>query len=159
MKIKFSILIATIAAAFTAVLMTGCTSTNPGVTPALVQIAVQTGVAFGVERAPQAIPELRIADNVICAAAAGTNVEPSSIVLNLELAGVVSTNSPEAVIIVNGALALYDTIFAGYGSNWVANTPQLQTYLQAICAGMNAGLPQGAPTLMRSKPLPAHLSK
>lgn len=157
-RTKFSILLAAIATAFGAVLMTGC-SVIPKITPALVQSQVHNVVAFGVEKAPQAIPELRIADNVICAAAAGTNVEPSSIVTNLELAGVISANSPEAVLIANSAIGIYDGIFQSFGSNWVANTTLLQQYLQAVCSGINEGLPPDTTAIARSKPLAPHIRK
>jgi hypothetical protein len=154
---KFSILLATIAAAFVAVLFTGCSTPSP-VAPALVRTVVSTGVAVGLEQSPSARPAVQAAGTVVCAAASTTSVDPAALVLQLEAAGV-NTNS-EAVIIMNGVISLYDGIFQGYGSNWVASTPALETYLQAICAGVNDGLAigTGGPG-MRTKPLPAHMRK
>jgi len=135
--------------------LVGCTSTSP-LAPAFVKGIVTTGVSVGLNQAPSARPEVQAAGTVICAAAATTNVEPSVLVSQLEASGI-GTNA-EAVAIMNGVIGVYDVIFESYGSNWVASTPALELYLQAVCDGVNSGLAIGAPG-MRSKPLPPHIRK
>ncbi len=115
--------------------------------------AVATGVTFGLERDPGAAPYLRAAAPVVCAAAAATNIQPAQIVSALESANLVATNS-SAVLILNASLAIYDTIFESYGSNWVASQPVLQDYLGGVCDGINEGLAT-SPSL-KSKP---HLTR
>lgn len=114
--------------------------------------AVAAGSGFGVEQYPDAIPDLEIARGVICAAANGTNVAPDQVVASLVAAGV---NNPHSKLIVNGSLAIYNTVFAFYGNDYVKNTPTLQLYLGAVCDGLVMGVPP------RPQPPPAlgHLGK
>jgi len=145
------------AAALLATVGSGCktTGSGPSLSPALVQIAVQTGTAFGVEKYPQALPALRVATPVVCSAANGTNIQPAQIVAAIQAAGV-GTNI-EAIVILNGAIAIYDTIFESYGADWLTNRPQLTLYLKAVCDGLTAGLPPQGMATARAKALPPHL--
>jgi hypothetical protein len=124
-------------------ILAGCTSPvgKAVLSPAMVQVAVETGVSFGSSKYPAAVPYLRIADSVICSAADSTNIEPAQIVAAVEAAGVVSATNAEAVLILNGSLAIYETVFDAYGTNWIANQPVLQGYLKSVCDGISAGLP------------------
>lgn len=143
-------------------LLSGCTTTspnNPPLSKALVTIAVSTGVSFGVEQYPEAVPYLRVATPIVCSAAAGTNIQPAEIVQALTKAGI--TNS-HAKLIINSALAIYVTVFDYYGSSWQTNQVQLQGYVQALCDGLNLGLPPDGPNSlidkhMKAKKLPPHL--
>ncbi len=135
------------------IFLVGCGTTNPVVTRSLVTTAVATGVTFGLERDPGAAPYLRAAAPVVCAAAAATNIQPAQIVSALESANLVATNS-SAVLILNASLAIYDTIFESYGSNWVASQPVLQDYLGGVCDGINEGL--ATSPALKSKP---HLTR
>ncbi len=128
----------------------------------MVQIAVETGTAFGVQKAPQAVPYLRVAAPIICAAAAATNIQPAQVVYALESSGLLNSTNVEAVLIANAALAIYDTVFTSFGTNWVANQPALQSYLQAICMGIELGLPSSVampslPPVIVTQQVPPHL--
>jgi len=131
---------------------------------ALFVTTVSTGVAFGVEKYPQATPYLKVAAPIICAAGNSTNVSPADVVAalnNSPAANAIAT--PEGKLILNGALVLYISLFDSYGSDYIKNTPQLQQYLQWTCESIELGLPPAKTTgfaakdVMRLKQLPPHL--
>lgn len=126
----------TVLAAF---LLAGCKTNR--LSPLIVQQGVATGVAYSVLKYPSAVPYLKAATPVVCAAGAGTNISPAAVVASIEgtpLAEQVKT--PEGVLILNSALLLYTGIWESYGSNAVANSDVLKEYLVATCNGMNQGL-------------------
>jgi hypothetical protein len=108
-------------------------------TQAAVTGIVSAGTSFGIAQYPQAVPGVRIGRAVICSAANSTNIQPQQVVDALNTAGV--TNQ-YAMLIVNGSLAVYDTLFASYGAGWVNNQAALKGYLSAVCAGLNQALGQ-----------------
>jgi hypothetical protein len=127
---------------------TGCTFIKSNVTPAVVQQGVATGVIYAVQKYPTAVPYLQAAAPIICMTANGTNFDPAQIVAAIEKSDAGPLKTPEAVLILNGALTLYIGIWDSYGADAVNRSPDLKLYLQATCNGMNAGL-AGAPMLAR----------
>lgn len=122
----------------------GCsTGGNNNLAPSLVRVGVATGVSYGALKYPKSVPGVRIAGEVICSAANGTNLSPASVIEAIHAA---SPNiSPETTLIVNGALVLYIGVWNSYGQSAVNNQPNLKLYLKATCDGINDGLlPQSA---------------
>src|SRR2546423_1751861 len=142
MKIKLTLLAV---CASIALVVTGC-KTTPQTTQAIVQSTVATGVMFGVQKAPDAIPYLRAAAPVICSAANGTNLSPNQVVAALESSQAAALKTPTATLIINGALSLYMVLWDQYGSEYVKNTPLLQSYLVGTCNGITEGLPPTSDT-------------
>lgn len=151
-------------AAALCLLPTGCASSRPGnpaVTKSVVRTAALIGTAVAVADAPQAIPYLRLAAPVFCLAAAGTNTQPAWIVDALETnQAALDLKTPEAVLIFNGALGIYEAIYLEYGAGGVAARPQLRAVLEGLCEGILAGLPppDNAGKSSGLFPLPPHLA-
>lgn len=126
----------------------GCSTVgNNNLAPSLVRVGVATGVAYGVMKYPASAPGVRIAGEVVCSAANGTNLSPASVI---EAINAVSPNiSPETTLIVNGALVLYIGVWNSYGQGAVSNAPNLKLYLKATCDGINDGLHTPARTTAR----------
>ena len=116
----------------------GCKT--PAVTQAIVQTTVATGVALGIQKSPEAIPYLWAAAPIVCSAASGTNISPAVVVAAIEAANIDTLKTPEAVIIMNGALSLYFVLYDQYGIEAVNNQELLKAYLQGTCNGLNLGL-------------------
>lgn len=137
-----------------ALLASSCAS-NP-TSLALVQAAVTTGVEFGLLKATNAGPYVAAAGAVICASAASTNVSPEAVVAALEASDAAKLKTPEAVLIINGSLAIYDSVWSALGTNTTKAAP----YLQAVCNGINAALPptpSGPVLAKKAKLLPPHV--
>lgn len=153
-------LIPLLAVALCAGLLTGCKSTPLPMQKALYVTTVSTGVALGVDKYPTALPFLRVAEPIICAAGNGTNVTPAEIVAaltNSPAANAVATREGQAIM--NGVIAIYIGVFESYGADYVAHHEQLSNYLKWTCEAVGLGLPPTNITvrsLMR-KPLPPHL--
>lgn len=158
MKSKpFRSLLTAVVLVASALAFTGC-QTGPKLSPALVSVAVSTGVSLGVDKYPQTIPFIRAATPVVCAAANSTNIEPAQVVAALESSGVIDKTNTTARLILNGALAVYITVFDNFGENWVNSKPELQSYLKAVCDGLTTGVPPaGLMAPLHRKPLPPHL--
>lgn len=121
------------------VVLCGCASNKPILSPALVQAGVSAAVGYGAAKYPQAVPYVRAAEPVICAASESTNLAPAEVVLAIQQAGVLKT--PESVLIVNSALLLYSGIYNAFGADAVNQNELLQAYLKATCYGIGQGLP------------------
>lgn len=136
-----------------ALLLCGCNTAKQLITPAALTSEVSIGIRVGLDVYPQAAPEVAMARDVICWAAASTNASPDAIVAWLQGVGITNSNSK---LIVDGGLLLYQGIYDLIGTN---NTTAAQPYLNALCAGFTAGLPPAAFTATESKrqKLPAHL--
>lgn len=119
-------------------IVTGCGTTGKMLTPALVQIAVQTGTAYGIQKDTNSVPYLRAAAPIICSAAGSSTLDPAAVVLALENSTAAQLKTPEGVIIINGALAVYEAVYDAYGTNIQASV--VQPYLQAVCNGLNGAL-------------------
>lgn len=122
----------------------GCSSVKQ-ISPAVVRQGAATIVGYAAVKYPQAMPEVKLAGEVICSAANSTNLNPSAVVADINK---ITTLSPEAVLIVNSALTLYIGVWSSYGTAAVNNSPALQSYLEATCMGINDGL--GANGLRRT---------
>ena len=133
---------------------TGCKTAPGTLTKSAISGAVSGSVSIGLWKYPQAEPEVRIAETVICSAANSTNVQPTQIVDALEKAGITNDSSK---FILNGVVAIYNGVFTSYGDAWIQNQPALQGYLSAVCDGMTAALPPNAPGKFSVKLLPPHL--
>lgn len=118
--------------------LTGCATTNP-LGPAAVEIAVQTAATYGVQKDPNVVPYLKAAAPVVCSMAGSEMLDPAAVVAALEQSNIEALKTPEATIIMNGALALYGAIYASYGEQ--VKTSQVQPYLQAVCTGLTMALP------------------
>jgi len=114
--------------------------------------AVTLGEQLALEQKPEAIPYVRAAARVVCAAADGTNVSPASIVDALQAAGV--TNQT-AKIVINGSLAIFNVVVSGLGTN----ESEIRLYGQDLCSGLTAGLPDAGSvlTVRKTQLLPPHL--
>lgn len=135
---KTMMIVTAVTAMALSTLTTGCKT--PAMTQAIVQTTVATGVALGVQKSPQAVPYLKAATPVVCAAASGTNISPAEVVAAIEAANLDSLKTPEAVIIMNGALSLYMVIYDEYGTEAINQQAQLRAFLQGTCNGLNIGL-------------------
>lgn len=146
-----------------ALIAVGCSNTSPKMTKGLYVATVSSGVAIGVDRYPKAVPYLRVAEPIICAAGNGTNVTPAEIVAALQnspAANAVAT--PEGKLILNGALILYISLFDSYGTDWVNEQEQLKLYLGYTCEALALGLPptnQNAhvASVLQARKLPPHI--
>lgn len=137
--VKYILLVAALYVA--ANLVTGCSSVTNQITPAVVQQGVATGVSYAVAKYPTAIPYLEAAAPIICSAANGTNLNPAQVVAAIESSPAAALKTPEAVLILNGALTLYIAVWDSYGSNALASSTAIQPYLAATCAGIDEALP------------------
>lgn len=118
--------------------VTGCGTTGTVLTPALVRIAVQTGTSYGIMKDTNTVPYLKAATPVICSAAGSAALDPSQVVMALESSNAAQLKTPEATIIINGALAIYEAVYDAYGTNVQASV--IQPYLQAVCDGLSGAI-------------------
>lgn len=126
-------------------LLTGCATANKPLTKALYVTSVSTGVSFGADRYPTAVPYLRVAAPLLCAAAEGTNLAPAEVVellQNSPAANAVAT--VQGKLILNGALSLYIALAESYGGG-VTENETLREYLMWTCEAVNLGLPPLTP--------------
>ena len=113
-----------------AIAISGCTTNNPGLNAALLKTAVSTAAGYELATHPAAIPAFKTAALVVCAAAHGTNVSPAEIVAAIQAQS--GGMTPETVVIVNGAINLYELAY------WaVSPTNSPNPYALALCEGMN----------------------
>ncbi len=103
------------------------------------QSAVMLGEQFAIETHPEAVPYLRLATPIVCAAANGTNVSPAQIVAALQAAGI---TDPATKLILNGSLALFNIVVAG-----ITDQSEARLYAQDLCQGLTLGLPPSGPAL------------
>lgn len=120
-------------------LLTGCTAVNPILSPQLVRSGVSAGVIYGVSQYPKSLPSVRVATEVICSAAASTNISPASLIAAIQSSETELT--PQTTLIIHTALLLYTGVWNAYGENAVNNIPTLKLYLNSTCDGMKDGLP------------------
>ena len=140
--------------ALAAFLFAGCSSTPALLTPAAVTGEVAGLTRIGLDVYPAAGPEVALARDVICGAAAVTNTDPAAIVRDLST---LTTTNAETKIIVDGAMFLYEQVYDLIGTN---TTTQVQPYLQAVCDGLTQALPSTGLMTVNSVPrkvlLPPH---
>ena len=117
--------------------LVGCGSTGSRIGPPMVRVGVSTVTGYALAKHPQAMPVVRASADVICAQAASTNLSPVNVVAAVHA---YTEQTPESVLIVNGALSLYTLVWNSYGTDAVNNLPTLQQYLQATCDGLNEAL-------------------
>lgn len=139
-----------------ALLTAGCKTTPPPLlTPGAVAGDVATLTRIGLDVYPQATLEVALSRDVICGAAAVTNVNPTAIFADLSS---LNLTNVETKIIVNGAMWVYQQVYNAIGTN---TTSQIQPYLQAVCDGLTQALPPTSSALVRvnvvPKALPPHL--
>jgi hypothetical protein len=120
-------------------LCAGCSTTKPIVTPALIQSGVSTAVRYGTTKYPTSIPAVRVATEVICSAANGTNVSPAEIVAAIESSNFESLKTPEAIFITQSIITIYTGAWNAFGSD-VDAASEIKPYLQAVCNGGVEGL-------------------
>jgi hypothetical protein len=134
--------------------MVGCKTASPLLTPSAVTGEVASLTRIGLDVYPAAGPEVSLARDVICGAAAVTNVDPAAIVRDLST---LTTTNAETKIIVDGAMFLYEQVYNLIGTN---TTTQIQPYLQAVCDGLSQALPSTSLMSVNSVPrkvlLPPH---
>lgn len=135
-------------------LTAGCKNTPALLTPAAVTGEVAGLTRIGLDVYPAAAPEVALARDSICAAAAVTNVDPAAIVRDLST---LTTTNAETKIIVDGALWIYEQVYDLIGTN---STTKIQPYLQAVCDGLTQGLPTSGLMTVNAVPrkvlLPPH---
>jgi hypothetical protein len=139
-------------------LTTGCATQNKTLTAAVVRATVSTGALFGIEQDPTVVPYLQAATPVICDAAGQGKINPAEIVAALQSANVEQLKTPAGVAIVNSSIAIYEAIYANYGTNVQASV--VQPYLEGVCLGLTDALPQtGSGVVKANRPvlLPPHI--
>lgn len=135
-----------------AVLLCGCNTTTPLITPAQLTSDVSGGIRIGLDVYPAAAPDIALGRDVICTAANNTNTDPAIIVNDLAALNITNSNSK---LIVDGAIFAYEKVYAIIGTN---TTTQVQPYLAALCDGFTAGLLSVTSTARVSRQiLPPHL--
>jgi hypothetical protein len=124
---------------------TGCKTAPGPITNLALTTSVTLATQWGSSQYPTAVPFIQVADVVICAAAANTAMSPDALVAAIANSpeGTIA-KTPEGILVVNGIVALYTSIWDSYGSNQVANSAALQAYLNDLCIGIKAGLPATA---------------
>jgi len=132
---------------------TGCSTMV--LTPGSVKQGVATGVSYSVVKYPDAVPYLKAAEPVICSAAHGTNLAPAQVVAALQNSNADQLKTPEGVMILNTALALYVGLWEKYGTKAVTKSDKLRSYLEATCGGIHDGLIAAQPPPAPSPPAPA----
>lgn len=132
-------------------LLVGCASAPSLTTPAAVAGDVATLTRIGLDVYPAAGPEVALARDVICGAAAVTNVNPANIVIDLSN---LTTTNAETKIIVDGAMWIYQQVYDLIGTN---STAQVQPYLQAVCDGLSRAVPPPAGSMMSVNAVPRKL--
>jgi hypothetical protein len=128
---KFLIALALLTASL---FMVGCSTTSPLITPAALTSEVAQGVQAGLAFEPSVKPDIQLAQGKVCAAAQSTNTNPAMIVNDLQALGITNAYS---VLIVNGAVLAYTTVYDLIGTN---STAVVEPYLTALCNGMTEGL-------------------
>lgn len=118
---------------------TGCGTVRSVVTPPVVQSGVSAGVRFGCTKFPSATPAVRIAVDVICSQANGTNVSPTEIVAAIESSNFENLKTPEAIFITQNMVTIYTAAWNSFASDAVAQS-EAMPYLQAVCQGGREGL-------------------
>jgi hypothetical protein len=135
-----------------ALVLCGCNTVKPYLTPAALTSEVSQGLKVGLDVYPAAAPDVALARDVICAAAVSTNVSTGTIVSNLQAVGITNSNSK---LIIDGALMIYDGVYVLIGTN---NTGVIQPYTTALCDGFTAALAPASPAAKVSRQLlPPHL--
>jgi hypothetical protein len=141
-------------------LFTGCAGTqqNKPMTAAIVRATVSTGALFGISEDPTVVPYLQAATPVICDAAGKGTLDPAAVVAALQAADVDQVKTPQGVAIINSGLAIYEAIYASYGTNVQASV--VQPYLEGVCLGLRDALPKPpAPGgVLKINRLPPHVS-
>ncbi len=128
-------------------------------TAALVRATVSTGASFGIAQDPSVVPYLKAAKPVICDAAGSGKLNPADVVAALQSSPNANQfKTPAGVAIINGSLAVYEAVYAYYGTNVQASV--VEPYLQGVCLGLGDALPsQAVSGVVRNKPvaLPPHV--
>ena len=117
--------------------------------PALTQTMVTEAVTFGVQQDTNTVPYLRACKDVICGLSAQSVVDPAAIVAALESSSAKELKTPEGKLILNGALAIYETVYYYYGADVTAS--KVEPYLVALCNGLTAGLPDTSALHLQKK--------
>ena len=130
-------------------LTTGCKSVSSLVTPATLQAGITATASAALQKYPQYTGEVQLAADIICADAASTNLDPATVIADLQASGV-STNGTEFTLIVDVALFGYELAYNSLVS--ANNQAAAQPYLAAVCAGLNAALPAPASAMKAEKP-------
>jgi hypothetical protein len=121
-------------------IIVGCATTGASVlAPSIVKIAVHFGASLGIQKDPAALPYLEAATPIICSMSGSGPVDPAAIVAALESSGASALKTPAAVLIINGALDIYEAVYDHYGSNVQASV--VAPYLVAVCQGLTEALP------------------
>lgn len=117
----------------TTIIVTGCANTKPSsgnaVALAVFQIGVSTAAAVTLHKHPEATSGVRLAADVICASAHGTNVSPAAIVNDLDHSW---THGDYDWLIVKEAVNAYNLIYFS-----LADTNAAAPWLLATCAALN----------------------
>jgi hypothetical protein len=110
-----------------------CKTPSP-ISHALFQQSVTLAEQYALIQHPEVTPDIRAASEVVCSVAHGTNANPAAIVAALSAAHLTNQNT---ILIVNGGLALLNTVVAAIGPK----TNEIALYSQDLCLGMVNGLP------------------
>ena len=119
------------------ILLAGCASA-PNIGPAVTQASVYAAASFGIQQNPDVLPYIKAAQPIICQAADGRTIDPAAIVANLQSANVEALKTPEAELIINSVLAIYEGVYYSYGADIQASV--VQPYLQATCDGLTQAI-------------------
>lgn len=135
-----------LAAVLSCGLFTGCKTT---IGPAVLQSAVSVGVAYGVQKDPTIQPYLQASKTVICSLSGEGVFDPALIVAAIQNSPANDLKTPEALLVLNSVLAIYEAVYYGYGDDIKAS--EVQPYLAALCHGLELGLPADSRMLLTQR--------
>ena len=115
--------------------LTACNTIKSALTPAVVQKAIASGAAWGIQQDPTILPYLQVVQPIICTLAGSGVFDPAKVVAALDAStAAAAVKTPTGVIVVNSVLGIYEGVYYAYGANVQASV--IEPYLQAVCAGL-----------------------
>lgn len=106
------------------------------------QLAVTIGASYGMDQYPQSVPYVKAATPLICQMAGAGVASPAEIVSDLQSASASWPKSPQGVAVINGALAIYEAVYAQYNGSDIKK--DMQPYMAGLCAGLQGAIPPSA---------------
>jgi len=120
-------------------------STEAQIAVAAIDAGVPIGVGYELARSPQTRGYFAAADQVVCAASAGTNVTPAELAADLAQVEGTNTVTPLAEVAVATGVAAFETWYADTGGG--TNNADEQAILSAFCAAIEEGESASLPSL------------
>ena len=123
---------------------TGCSTADKQLllseTPTLISAIVPPAVQVGVKKQPKIAPYLTSVATVINTFALGQDLTPDTLAATVATAKIKELETPEALNIVNSALALYKAYYNTAVTNKVASVDNLVPILKALSSAITQGI-------------------